>query len=87
MVEIILTQVITLAPPLLPFPFEVIAKRILYASFPSGVPCVGLVANCSANPAISFLREGYFFASFFASFENSGVASILKSLQQLFERD
>jgi hypothetical protein len=33
------------------------------------------------------IREGYFLTSFLASDKNSGVASTLKGIQQLFERD
>lgn len=38
--SIILTKEIILAPPDLPLFLEAIAKRILYTSFPSGVPKV-----------------------------------------------
>jgi hypothetical protein len=46
------------------------------------LPCTGFSFICSAKPAISFLSDGYFFAGFFASDKNSGVALILKGFRQ-----
>lgn len=69
--------VITLAPPLLPFPFEATANLILKQLPPSGMPRVGSSESCIPNKVSSFLSEGYFFASRFICLSKGGMDATL----------
>ncbi len=69
--------VITLAPPLLPLPLDLMARRILKQLLPSGVPCSGSTSKLSKREAKSCLKEGYFLASRFNYLSNGGMERIL----------
>jgi hypothetical protein len=60
--------VITLAPPLFPFPLLFIASLILKVSFPKAVPVLGFIDNSLLSSNSSILREGNFLIRRFASF-------------------
>ncbi len=68
-----LTQVITLAPPLLPFYLLFIANLILKQSFPKGMPEAGFCSNKSSKLPYSFFNEGYFFDNSFNSLSKEGI--------------
>jgi hypothetical protein len=58
----------TLAPPLLPFPLDFIAIRILKQFLPIGMPCSGSFPKLSIKVVNSSFKEGYFVTSFLSSF-------------------
>jgi hypothetical protein len=69
--------VITLAPPLLPFPLLFMASLILYVSLPKAVPAFGLTDNSLLRSESSVLREGNFFTRRLASFLNLSTGMTL----------
>lgn len=80
---VILTFVMILPPPDLPFAFELIARRILKQWCPSDTPISGWVSSWEINCSRSFFRERYFFASALAWRSKVGVEVTLKLTKQL----
>ena len=69
--------VITLAPPLFPFPLLLIAILTLNVLFPNEVPVSGFPDKVSLSSVNSLLSDGYFLKILFASFLNHSIGITL----------
>jgi len=68
---------IILAPPLLPFPLEAMAMRILKQLLPIAVPCSGFSFSSYTSCKSSVFSDTYFLMSLLACFSKTSIVFTL----------
>jgi|GEM_PF-6430216 len=77
-------KVMTLAPPLFPFPLLETLSLILYASLPKGVPNLGVTKSLFSRVSKSLDNDGNFLRSGFTAILNDCVILTVTFTQKIF---